>query len=88
MLIFLIDRTEAVGCSSDEEFLAKLYCVRDAFEVPFVWFSACPFTDFCDFQLTLSDSQKRKTMADAGRRMIGGLLKQARKVLFHILPFL
>jgi hypothetical protein len=30
-------RTELLGCYSDQDFLAKLHCVRQAFEVSAVW---------------------------------------------------
>ncbi|KAI6191823.1 hypothetical protein M3Y97_00269600 [Aphelenchoides bicaudatus] len=54
-------RAELCGCESDIDFAAKLWCIRQAFDV------------------ILADQSKRRSIIQAGRNMIAGLLRQDRK---------
>lgn len=71
-------RTEFTNCVSDEEFLAKLYCVRQALSDVSTRVRNAPFANKCDLQMT-SDEQRRMWLIDTGRRLIAALLRQACK---------
>ncbi|KAM7097484.1 mitoguardin 1 isoform 2-T4 [Molossus nigricans] len=67
-------RTEMLECLGDSDFLAKLHCIRQAFQVSFsfVW-------GWIFFQVILSETANRIFLAESGRKILSALIARARK---------
>ncbi|XP_065411577.1 mitoguardin 1 isoform X3 [Chrysemys picta bellii] len=63
-------RTEMLECLGDSDFLAKLHCIRQAFQVCIAW-------KF--FQVILSETANRIFLAESGRKILSALIVRARK---------
>ncbi|XP_050817840.1 mitoguardin 1 isoform X3 [Gopherus flavomarginatus] len=63
-------RTEMLECLGDSDFLAKLHCIRQAFQVCIAW-------KF--FQVILSETANRVFLAESGRKILSALIVRARK---------
>ncbi|XP_038267988.1 mitoguardin 1 isoform X5 [Dermochelys coriacea] len=63
-------RTEMLECLGDSDFLAKLHCIRQAFQVCIAW-------KF--FQVILSETANRLFLAESGRKILSALIVRARK---------
>lgn len=71
-------RTDGLACASDDDFLAKLACVRRAFNVACALFGAGLEAGRL-VQVISADDEKRGWMMGAGRELIAALIAKAAK---------